>query len=74
MQGKRIQSWLNGVAVIDAEIGSAHWQARVAKSKFAKSPEFAASPAAVIVLQDHGNPVGTGRFASGGCETASMPG
>jgi hypothetical protein len=57
VQGKRIQSWLNGVAVIDAEIGSADWQARVAKSKFAKSPEFAASPAGVIVLQDHGNPV-----------------
>lgn len=57
VQGKRIQSWLNGVAVIDAEIGSADWKERVAKSKFAKSPEFAASASGVIVLQDHGNPV-----------------
>lgn len=57
VQGPRIQSWLNGVAVIDAAIGSADWKERVAKSKFAKSPEFAASPAGVIVLQDHGNPV-----------------
>ena len=57
VQGPRVQSWLNGVQVIDAEIGSADWNERVARSKFAKSPEFAKSARGVIVLQDHGNPV-----------------
>jgi hypothetical protein len=57
VQGMRIESWLNGERVIVAEIGSADWNERVAKSKFAKSPEFARSASGLIILQDHGNPV-----------------
>ncbi len=57
VQGGRVQSWLNGVATVDAEIGSADWNQRVAASKFAPHPAFAKAPAGVIVLQDHGNPV-----------------
>lgn len=57
VQGGRVQSWLNGVATVDAEIGSADWNQRVAASKFAPHPAFAKAPSGVIVLQDHGNPV-----------------
>lgn len=57
VQGKRIESWLNGERLIAAEIGSTDWNERVAASKFAKSPEFARSAAGLIILQDHGNPV-----------------
>mgnify|MGYP003705426961 CR=1 FL=1 len=42
---------------VDAEIGSADWNQRVAASKFAPHPQFAKAPSGVIVLQDHSNPV-----------------
>ena len=57
VQGGRVQSWLNGQLVVEAVIGSADWNARVAKSKFAKAAQFARAPAGLIVLQDHGDPV-----------------
>lgn len=57
VQGGRVQSWLNGQLVVKAEIGSADWNARVAKSKFAKAPQFGRAPGGHIVLQDHGDPV-----------------
>lgn len=55
--GGRIQSWLNGQQVVDAQIGSEDWKARVAKSKFARFPRFAQVAAGRIVLQDHSDPV-----------------
>jgi hypothetical protein len=57
VQGKRIQSWLNGQLVIEAEIDSPDWKERVAQSKFAKFPQFGRAPSGLIVLQDHGDPV-----------------
>lgn len=57
VQGGRVQSWLNGLAVIDATIGSADWQQRVAASKFAPFPQFARVTSGRILLQDHGDPV-----------------
>ncbi len=57
VQGKRIQSWLNGQLVIEAEIESTDWKERVAQSKFAKFPQFGRAPSGLIVLQDHGDPV-----------------
>ena len=57
VQGGRVQSWLNGLLTVDAEIGSQDWNERVATSKFAAHPQFAKTPAGVIVLQDHSNPV-----------------
>jgi hypothetical protein len=53
----RVQSWLNGERVFDVEVGSADWEARVAKSKFARFPHFAKVPAGRILLQDHNDPV-----------------
>jgi hypothetical protein len=57
VQNGRMQSWLNGVAVVDAQIGSADWNARVAKSKFAPFKQFARVNPGRILLQDHNEPV-----------------
>ena len=57
VQAGRVESWLNGERVVDAQIGSADWKARVAKSKFAPFPQFAKVSPGRILLQDHGDPV-----------------
>jgi hypothetical protein len=57
VQAGRVQTWLNGEQVVDATIGSADWNARVAKSKFARFQQFARVPAGRILLQDHKDPV-----------------
>ena len=53
----RIQSWLNGQQVVDAQVDSDDWKARLAKSKFAKFTQFAKFSPGRILLQDHGDPV-----------------
>ncbi len=55
--GDRIQHWLNGVLVVQANVGSADWKSRVADSKFRDRPGFGENRDGRIFLQDHGNPV-----------------
>ena len=57
VQAGRVQSWLNGELVVDAQIGSDDWNARVAKSKFAPFRQFARVSPGSLLLQDHGDPV-----------------
>jgi hypothetical protein len=57
VQDGRVQCWLNSEAVVDATIGSADWNARVAKSKFSPFRQFARASAGRILLQDHSDPV-----------------
>lgn len=58
VQGGRVQHWLNGELVVEAEIGSADWNQRVDASKFAKfQQKFGKVPSGPILLQDHGDPV-----------------
>ena len=57
VQAGRVQSWLNGVLVVDAQIGSDDWNARVAKSKFAPFKQFARVKPGRILLQDHNEDV-----------------
>jgi hypothetical protein len=52
-RGNRIEHWLNGVKVVDYEIGSADWNARVKASKFGKIPPYATVKSGHIALQDH---------------------
>ena len=52
-KGNRIEHWLNGVKVVDYEIGSADWNARVKASKFGKIPPYATVKSGHIALQDH---------------------
>jgi len=53
----RVQHWLNGVKVVEYEIGSPDFKARVAGSKFKQWPQFASGKTGHIALQNHGNPV-----------------
>lgn len=53
----RCETHMNGVKYGEYVKGSADWDARVAKSKFAKWPEFGKAAKGHICLQDHGNMV-----------------
>ncbi len=53
----KVEHWLNGVRVAAYDMNSADFKARVAASKFARWPTFAASPSGHIALQNHGDPV-----------------
>lgn len=53
----KVEHWLNGVKVAAYDMSSADFKARVAASKFARWPTFAASPTGHIALQNHGDPV-----------------
>ncbi|MDZ4688174.1 MAG: DUF1080 domain-containing protein [Planctomycetaceae bacterium] len=57
VQGNRVEHWLNGVKLVEYEIGSADWQQRVANSKFQDKPEFARATTGHICLQDHSDRV-----------------
>ncbi len=49
-----IEHWLNGVKVVEYELGSADWKKRVANSKFKNMKHFLSPPArGHICLQDH---------------------
>ncbi len=48
---------MNGTKYVEYEIGSEDWNQKVAKSKFAKMPEFGKAAEGHICLQDHGDVV-----------------
>ena len=54
-RGKHVEHWLNGVKVVEYEVGSADWETRVKASKFAKLANYGRVPKGHIALQDHGN-------------------
>jgi hypothetical protein len=54
-RGNVIEHWLNGVKVVEYEIGSADWEARVKASKFAKLKDYGRIKRGYIALQDHGD-------------------
>ncbi|MFL5298174.1 MAG: DUF1080 domain-containing protein [Phenylobacterium sp.] len=53
----KVQHWLNGVKVVEYDIGSADFKARVAASKFKQWPQFATGKTGHIALQNHGDAV-----------------
>lgn len=52
-----VEHWLNGVKVVEYELGSAEWETRVRASKFATMPLYGRAPRGHIGLQDHGDRV-----------------
>lgn len=57
VNGGQVEHWLNGRKVVAYELGSPDFKARVAGSKFAAWPAFAANPKGHIALQNHGDDV-----------------
>ncbi len=57
LDGNHLEHWLNGKKVVDCEIGSEDWNARVAKSKFASHKGWGTLPRGHIALQEHGGQV-----------------
>jgi len=55
--GAHIEHWLNGVKVVEYELGSADWLARKEKSIFREVPTYGREPRGHIALQDHGERV-----------------
>jgi len=54
---QKCATWMNGKLYYEYVKGSKDWDERVAKSKFAKEPNFGKPTSGYICLQDHGNPV-----------------
>jgi hypothetical protein len=52
-KGNHVEHWLNGVKVVDYEVGSADWNARVKASKFGKIPPYGTVKRGYIALQEH---------------------
>lgn len=57
VHGKHIEHWLNGVKVVDYELGSERVQQGIAKSKFRNVAGFGTHFRHRILLQDHGGDV-----------------
>ena len=55
-KGPHVEHWLNGVKIVEYEMWSPDWEARVKASKFGKIPLYGTAKRGHIALQDHGNP------------------
>ena len=55
--GNQVVHWLNGVQIVEYEIGSPEWEALVAGSKFIQWPDYGRHHEGHLGLQDHGDPV-----------------
>ena len=52
--GKTVQHWLNGQKLLEYELGSPDWQAKVKASKFVAYPNYGLAPKGYIAIQgDH---------------------
>jgi hypothetical protein len=56
-RGAHVEHWLNGVKVVDYEMWSDDWTARVAAAKFAAWPTYGLARRGHVGLQDHGDVV-----------------
>ncbi|HEX3159586.1 MAG TPA: DUF1080 domain-containing protein [Gemmatimonadaceae bacterium] len=57
VNGAHVEHWLNGTKVVDYELWSPDWEARVQASKFASAPGYGRAKRGRIGLQDHGDRV-----------------
>jgi hypothetical protein len=55
VNGSHVEHWLNGVKVVDYELGSPDWEKRVGEAKFKEWPAYGRAKRGHIALQDHGD-------------------
>lgn len=55
VKGPHVEHWLNGVKVVEYELWSPDWEARVKASKFNTMPGYGRAKRGHIALQDHGD-------------------
>lgn len=55
VRGNHVEHWLDGVKIVDYEIGTDEWLALYQKSKFNKFPTYGRVPKGHIAIQDHGD-------------------
>jgi hypothetical protein len=54
VDGTHVEHWLNGRKVVEYELGSPDWKAKVAASKFGKYPDFGLAATGLLGIQgDH---------------------
>ena len=57
VRGNLVEHWLNGSKVVEYELGSPDWEAKVKASKFKQWPGYGRAASGHIALQDHGDRV-----------------
>jgi 3-keto-disaccharide hydrolase len=57
VQGNHVEHWLNGVKVVEYELLSPAWEAKVKASKFARHAHYGRNREGYIGLQEHDHPV-----------------
>jgi hypothetical protein len=57
VHGNHVEHWLNGQKIVEYELGSPDWLARVRRSKFNEWPGYGRAKSGRLVLQDHGDVV-----------------
>jgi hypothetical protein len=55
VRGNHVEHWLNGIKVVEYELGSAEVKAAVAKTKFKDEPGFGEKIKGRLMLTDHGD-------------------
>jgi 3-keto-disaccharide hydrolase len=53
VNGNHVEHWMNDVKLLEYELGSSDWLARVKASKFNEWPQYGKEPKGHIALQDH---------------------
>ena len=57
VNGAHVEHWLNGAKIVDYDIGSPDWLARLAVSPFRDVPTYARESRGHVAIQDHGDRV-----------------
>lgn len=53
VRGNHVEHWMNGVKLLEYELGGPDWERRVAASKFHTMPRYGRASRGHIALQDH---------------------